>query len=201
MITFVDQDPVRLVRVRQTSTGTDIPILLITTLSHIQYRTEPGHGLQLKNRKKCSALHSAECFDTSSRQEENTKINKNLEKDIRDGAEDTQEEDSTHDEYDQDSSISVDDYEDSTASQEDDSEDWIECMKSSTKEADEKMRTYNIANRVATLEELKWRQALRIATQNPDRWTGKAADWNPELIISTKTQRRAAKRWEDVRER
>ena len=59
---------------------------------------------------------------------------------------------------------------------------------SSTKEADE------------TKKKLKWRQALRIATQNPDRWTTKAAEWNPKLIISTKTQRRAgrpAKRWED----
>ena len=37
-------------------------------------------------------------------------------------SEDTQEEDSTHDEYDQDSSISFDDDEDSTASQEDDLE-------------------------------------------------------------------------------
>ena len=49
------------------------------------------------------------------------------EQDIRDDeiSEDIQEEDITHDEYDQDSGISFDDDEDSTASQEYDSEDWV----------------------------------------------------------------------------
>ena len=62
------------------------------------------------------------------------------------------------------------------------------------------MLTYNITNWVETQKNLKWRQALRIATQNPDRWTRKAAEWNPVLTIPTKTRRRAgrpAKRWED----
>ena len=74
--------------------------------------------------EKCSALPSADCFDSTSRQEEKTK----LEKIIRDDetSEDTQEEDSTHDEYDQDSSISFDDDEDSTSSQEEELEYWIE---------------------------------------------------------------------------
>ena len=47
---------------------------------------------------------------------------------------------------------------------------------------------------------LKWRQALRIATQSPDRWIRKAAQWNLGLLMSTETQRRAerpTKRWED----
>ena len=62
------------------------------------------------------------------------------------------------------------------------------------------MLTYNITNWVEPLKKLKWLQALRIPTQNPNRWTRKAAEWNQGLIISTKTQRRAgrpAKRWED----
>ena len=62
------------------------------------------------------------------------------------------------------------------------------------------MLTYNITNWVDTQKILKWRQALRIATQNRDRRTRKAAEWNPRLIISTKTQKRAgrpAQRWED----
>ena len=62
-----------------------------------------------------------------------------------------------------------------------------------------KMLTYNITTRVEPQKELKWRRALRIATQSPDRWTWKTVEWNLGLIISTKTQRRAgrAKRWED----
>ena len=110
-------------------------------------------------------------------------------KDIRDDeiSEEIQEEDGTHDQYDQDSSISFeDDDEGSTGSQEDDLEDWMEHGKRSTEEADEQMLTYNITCWVETQKKLKWRQALRIATPNPDRWTRKAAEWNPGLIISTK---------------
>ena len=54
------------------------------------------------------------------------------EKDIRDDEiiEETHEEDRTHDEFDQDSSISFDDDDEgSTASQEDNLEDWIEHVK------------------------------------------------------------------------
>ena len=53
-------------------------------------------------------------------------------------SEETQEEISTHDECDQDSSISFDDDEESKASREDNLEDWIEDVKRSTKDADEK---------------------------------------------------------------
>ena len=83
------------------------------------------------------------------------------EQNIRDDeiSEETHEEDGTHDEYDQDSSISFDDDEGSTASQEDNLEDWNEQGKRSTKEADEKMLTHNITNWVETQRKLKRRQA------------------------------------------
>ena len=77
------------------------------------------------------------------------------EQNIRDDeiSEETHEEDGTHDEYDQDSSISFDDDdEDSTASQEDNQEDWIEHGKRITEDADEQMLTYNITNWVETQE-------------------------------------------------
>ena len=54
----------------------------------------------------------------------------------------------------------------STASQEDDFQDWIDYIKGSTKETDGKMLTYNIINWIETQKKLKWRQALRIATQS-----------------------------------
>ena len=103
-------------------------------------------------------------------------------------SEDIHAEDCTHDENDQDSSISFDD-EDSTACQEDDFEDWIQYIKRRTKEAaDEKLLTCNITNWIETQKKLRWREALRIAAQNPGRFTRKAPEWNPGLILLTGEQ-------------
>ena len=82
------------------------------------------------------------------------------------------EKDSTNDEYDQDNSISFENDTESTSSQEEELEEWIEYMKRSAREA------YDIQNH-------------RL---------GRPAEWNPGLVISTRTQRktgRQAKRWED----
>ena len=117
-----------------------------------------GTWATTKEHEKCSALHSTECFDSSSRQRENTnKHGKKLEKKtfatIKNARRLTKK--TAHDEFDQDSSISFDDDDEgSTASQEDNLEDWIEHVKS-TEVADEQMLTHN-------------------------------AEWNPGLIISTK---------------
>ena len=71
----------------------------------------------------------------------------NWKRDTRDDeiSEETQEEISTNDECDH-SSISFDDDEESTTSHEDNLEDWIEHVKRSTREADEKMLTFGITN-------------------------------------------------------
>ena len=87
---------------------------------------------------------------------------------------------------DHDSSIS---FEESTTSL----EDCIEHVKRSTREADEKMLTYGITNWTETQKKLKWRHALRIATQSKERWTRKASEWNPRLNKSTNTPRRAGR--------
>ena len=86
----------------------------------------PEHGLQQKNTKQCSAQPSAECFVSSFRQKDEM-------------CEET-EKDSTNDEYDQDSSISIENDIESTSSQEEELEDWIEYIK----EAREKQ--YNNTN-------------------------------------------------------
>ena len=107
-------------------------------------------------------------------------------------SENAQEEDSTNDGYDQDSSISFEDDTESTSSQEEESEDWIERIKRSAREEYEKMGE--------TQKKLQWRQALWIATQNPDRWTRRPAEWSPGLVTWTRSQRKAgrpAKRWKD----
>ena len=57
-----------------------------------------------------------------------------------------------------------DDDEDCTASQEGDLEDWVEYTKRSTKEADEKMLTYNITNWVDT-------QKIEMAPSSPNCYT------------------------------
>ena len=118
----------RLVRVGQTSTGTDIQSYLLRQRLHlfdavvtltIAYVARTW--ATTKNTKQCAALHSAECFDSSSRQmnipKYLSKKKKLGEKYIRDDdiIEDTQEEDSTHDEYDHDSRISFDYVEDSNS--------------------------------------------------------------------------------------
>ena len=70
-----------------------------------------------------------------------------------DMSEGAHEEDSTNDEYDQDSSISFENDTESTSSQDEELEDWIEYTKRSAGEVDGTML------------------ALRIATQSPGRWT------------------------------
>ena len=47
---------------------------------------------------------------------------------------------------------------------------------------------------------MKWRLAMRIASLPDERWTKKAAKWNPGLSIKYQTNRpveRPKKRWED----
>ena len=100
----------------------------------------------------------------------------------------TREEISTHDEHDQDSSISFEDDADSISSQEDELEDWNEYINRSAREADERMHTNKNTNWVETQKKLKWRQALWLANQRPDRGTRKAAEVNPGLIISKKSR-------------
>ena len=183
----------RLVRVRQTSTGTDIPILVPGTpiaplrpcchaSSYVRSR-DMGYNERTRKMLRTTQRRKLRFIFQTKRKQQTQK--ETGEKNFRDDeiSEEIQEEDSTHDEYDQDSSISFEDDEGRTASQEDNVQDWNEHGKRSTEEAGEQMLTYNITIWVETQKKLKWRQALRIATPNPDR---KAAEWNPGLIISTK---------------
>ena len=127
-----------LVRVHQT------PITPVQRCCHTNNNVRSRDMGYKKQTKKCSALH-AECFESSSRQKEKKNKKETVGKDIRDDeiSEETQEENNTHYECDQDSSVSFDDDdEECTTSHEDNLEDWIECLTRSTQEADEKMLTY-----------------------------------------------------------
>ena len=79
-------------------------------------------------------------------------------------------------------------------------EDWIEHMKRSTRLGEEKMRTALIPCWIMTHKKMKWRLAMRIASQPETRWSRKAAKWNPGLNSKYKASRavgRPRKRWED----
>ena len=173
----------RLVRVRQTSTGTDIPIQLTRTpiaplrpcchansylrSRDMDYNERTRKMLRTAQHRMLRLIFQTEKIQTKQRRKMEEKTFATI-KNARRLTKKT-----AHDE-------------DSTASQEDNLEDWIQHGNRITEEADEQMLTYNNTNWVETQRKLKCREALRIATPNPDRWTRKAAEWNPGLIISTK---------------
>ena len=82
-----------------------------------------------------------------------------------------------------------------------DEEDWVEYIKRSTRQAEEKMRTAIILCWIESQRKMKWRFAMRIASHQETRWTNKkAAKWSPDLSIGGKANRavgRPRKRWED----
>ena len=64
----------------------------------------------------------------------------------------------------------------------------------------EKMENAKIRCWNKTDERMKWRLALRIASIPSERWSVKAAEWNPELSSKYRTNRaigRPRRRWED----
>ena len=79
-------------------------------------------------------------------------------------------------------------------------EDWMEFLKRSTSMAVERMKTAKIPCWIETNRRMKWRLAMRLASLPGERWTKKAAKWNPRLSTKHQTNRpagRPKKRWED----
>ena len=68
-------------------------------------------------------------------------------------------------------------------------EEWIDCVKTRTDEAIEKMKSTNIRCWIKTHKRMKWRLTLRIASLPGERWIVKVAEWNPELSSKYKTYR------------
>ena len=76
----------------------------------------------------------------------------------------------------------------------------MSTLKRRTKEADEKMQTCNITNWIETRRKLKWRQAMRIATQHEENETEELPRGTQDLSFQQEPKRKAgrpAKRWED----
>ena len=106
--------------------------------------------------------------------------------------------DTSHNDQDSDVSFEIDNDEETDAA-ETEEEDWVEYIKRSTNEAMEQMENEKIRCWM-TQRKMKWRLAMRIATSPNERWLIKAAEWNPELSSTYRTNRsfgRPRKRWED----
>ena len=120
----------------------------------------------------------------------------------RDADDETAEGSSTNTDCDQDSDVSFmkgTDEEIDTA--EIDEEQWIEYMKRSTEKAVEKMKAATITCWMETHRRMKWRLAMSVASLQVERWTKKAAEWNPGLSTQYQKNRPVGrpkkKRWED----
>ena len=69
-------------------------------------------------------------------------------------------------------------------------EDWIEYLRRSTSIAVERMKTAKKIPRWAeTHRRMNWRLAMRIVSVPDERWTKKAATWNPGLSTKYQTTR------------
>ena len=113
-----------------------------------------------------------------------------------------------NDEYDQDSSISIEDDADSTSSQQVELEDWIQYMKRSTREADEKMLTNNITNWAEIQKELavapslaSWYAKQRNMDQKRWRVEPRTCHVDRNSKESRKTSKEMGRRRERVCER
>ena len=107
---------------------------------------------------------------------------------------------SSNTDCDQDSDVSVmKDTDEEMDTAEIEEEDWVEYMKRSTATPVERLKADKIPCWIETHRRLKWRLAVRIASEPDERWTEKAAEWN-SLSIKHQTYRpvgRPKKRWED----
>ena len=68
-------------------------------------------------------------------------------------------------------------------------------------EAMELMKTAKIQYQIKTHRIMKWRLAMRIASQPDERWVVKAAGWNPELSTKYKNQQSCVKTKKKMRRR
>ena len=101
---------------------------------------------------------------------------------------------------DQDSDVSFQEDADEEIDATENEEDWIECIKRSTKEADEHMEKHNVKCWIEVHRRQKWRMARRIITLPEKRWNRRVFNWHPGLDNNIKAKRqvgRPKRRWED----
>ena len=84
--------------------------------------------------------------------------------------------------------------------QEDLLESWVEWLKRSTHESEQKLQKLRLEDWVATYRRTKWQWAGRVAQHDRSRWTYYAMRWQPALHTrqcKLRKQGDPKKRWED----
>ena len=78
-------------------------------------------------------------------------------------------------------------------------EPWVDFIKRTTHDAEERLRRLNIEDWITAQRRRKWNFARRVASQNGSRWSNRVAKWNPELTSArtSRQQGRPKKRWQD----
>ena len=99
----------------------------------------------------------------------------------RDSDDDAAEGSSTNTDCDQDSDVFMKDSDEEIDTVQIEEEEWIEFMNRSTAIAIKRMIAAKIPCWMETFRKMKWRLAMRIASLPDERWTEKAAKWNPGL--------------------
>ena len=99
-----------------------------------------------------------------------------------------------------DSNISMTHFSETRSEADDDClEPWVDFIKRATHDAEEKLHRLDIEDWVSAQRRRKWNVAHRIAMQSSDRWSNRAATWNPDLTsnVAARPQGRPKKRWHD----
>ena len=114
----------------------------------------------------------------------NVKVKEGEKENHRSSDEETVEDSSSSSktDYDQDNEVYFrNDVDEEIDTAEIEEEDGIEYTKRST--ASERMKAVKIKFWMETHRRMKWRLTMRIASLPDERWTKKAAEWNPNLSI------------------
>jgi hypothetical protein len=78
-------------------------------------------------------------------------------------------------------------------------ESWVDWVKRTTREAEQRMDGLGIESWIGQSRRLKWRFAGKMARGSQDKWSYKILNWMPELDAkSSRSQGRPRTRWEDA---
>ena len=172
-------------------------VVTTTITAPQEHGPSPHLTIEKKRQKKNQSIDENKVIEEVGRME-NEKDGKEDKKNLGSSEDETEDWHSSNTNCDQDNDFSFmndTDEEMDTAVVEE--EDWIEHMKRSTDDAIEKTQNSKIQCWIKTHRRMKWRLAMRIASLPVERWSLKAAEWNPELSTKYQTYRAIGRPKED----
>ena len=110
---------------------------------------------------------------------------------------DTEDESQEDSNKDQDSDVSFQEEADEEKDATENEEDWIEFIKRSTKEAEERMAKHKIPCWIEVHRRTKWRMARRMFSLPEKRWNRQIFEWHPGLDTSIRTGRQVGRPGDD----